>query len=456
MRKYLLTPLLAAALLAGCASTQAPYAAPQASVPAQWPHGARDARAATGAWWTAFGDPALDQLVQAALAANNDLAAAGIRVRRAQLQAGLADTNLRPQLSGSVSSSAARSLDGGGTTRASSSTLGASYEVDLWNRLGAQRDAARWEAQATVQDREATAQALVGTTATLYWQLGYLRERITAAEASVAYAERTQALVQAQYRAGAVSSLEVAETTQTVASQRAALSQLQQQQVEAANALALLFDGQQPDAAAQAPQQLPRTALPAVAEGLPAELLGRRPDLRAAELRLRESYATIDATRASYYPALTLTGALGGSSSALFNVLQNPLATLGAGLSLPFLQRTRMDLNIQVSQTQYEEAVVNFRQTLYQALADVDNALSARSRYAEQAVQLEQSLAAAQQAERLYETRYRLGAVPLRTWLDAQQTRRSAETALAENRYNQLVNHATLSKALGGSAGSAG
>ncbi|XAH24212.1 efflux transporter outer membrane subunit [Xylophilus sp. GW821-FHT01B05] len=454
MRKYLLTPLLAAALLAGCATTQAPYAAPQASVPTQWSHGSSDARAVTGAWWTAFGDPALDQLVQAALAANNDLAAASIRVRRAQLQAGLADANLRPQLSGSVNSSAARSLDGGGTTRAGSSTLGASYEVDLWNRLGAQRDAARWEAQATVQDRESTAQALVGTTATLYWQLGYLRERITAAEASVAYAERTQALVQAQYRAGAVSSLEVAETTQTVASQRAALSQLQQQQVEAANALALLFDGQQPDAAAKAPQQLPRSALPSVAEGLPAELLGRRPDLRAAELRLHESYATIDATRASYYPALTLTGALGGSSSALFNVLQNPLATLGAGLSLPFLQRTQMDLNIKVSQTQYEEAVVNFRQTLYQALADVDNALSARSRYAEQATQLEQSLAAAQKAERLYETRYRLGAVPLRTWLDAQQTRRSAETALAENRYNQLVNHATLSKALGGSAGS--
>nr|WP_198972546.1 efflux transporter outer membrane subunit [Xylophilus sp. ASV27] len=456
MRKSLLTLLLAAALLAGCAGTQPPYAAPQARVPAQWPHGGGDARALTGAWWTAFGDPALNQLVQDALAANNDLAAAGIRVRRAQLQAGLAEANLLPQFSGSLRSSAARGLDGGGSTRASSSTLGASYELDLWNRLGAQRDAARWEAEATAQDREATAQALAGTTATLYWQLGYLRERIGAAEASVAYAERTQALVQAQYRAGAVSALEVAETTQTVASQRAALSQLRQQQVEAANALALLFDGRQADAAARAPRQLPRTPLPAVAEGLPAELLGRRPDLRAAELRLRSAYATVDATRASYYPALTLTGTLGGSSSALFNVLQNPLATLGAGLSLPFLQRRQMDLNIRVSQTQYEEAVVNFRQTLYQALADVDNALSARSRLAEQSAQLEQSLAAAQTAERLYETRYRLGAVPLRTWLDAQQTRRSAETALAENRYNRLVNHATLYRVLGGGTDGAG
>ncbi|MCZ2497437.1 efflux transporter outer membrane subunit [Xylophilus sp. Kf1] len=452
--------LAAALLLAGCASgSKEPYQSPAITLPAGWAHGASAGvvtappagPAEPGRWWTAFGDPALDGLVDAALARNNDLAAAGFRVRAAQLQAGIARSNLLPNVTGGVNTSASRALDGGPSSRSATTSVGASYEVDLWNRLGAQRDIARWEAEATVQDREASAQALAGTTATLYWQRAYLAQRIAAAQDSAAYAERTLRLVQTQFDAGAVSPLEVAEARQSVSAQRAALELLEQQQVEAGNALALLFDGQPPDAAARPLAMLPGGALPVVPQDVPAAVLARRPDVRAAELRLRESLGTIDLTRASYYPALTLTGALGGSSTSLANLLSNPIGTLGAGITLPFLQYRLMDLNIRVSQAQYEQTVVNFRQTLYQALADVDNALSARERYARQGLQLQARLDDARTAERLYETRYRLGAVALRIWLDAQEARRAAETALAENRYNRLVNHATLFRVLGGS-----
>ncbi|WPB57843.1 efflux transporter outer membrane subunit [Xylophilus sp. GOD-11R] len=460
-------PLVAALVLAGCATgSKEPYQSAAINVPATWAHGSvakpsvdpttgvvtapRDIQALTGRWWTAFGDPTLDQLVDAAIARNNDLAAAGFRVRAAQLQAGIAQANLRPTLSGGLNTGVSRALDGGPSSRTNTLSLGASYEVDLWNRLGSLRDIAQWEAQATEQDRESSAQALAGTTATLYWQLRYLGQRVAVAQSSTAYAERTLALVQTQFTAGSVSPLEVAEARQTVSSQRAALALLEQQRVEAGNALALLFDGTLPPVFGEIAQALPTGALPAIPEGVPADVLARRPDLRAAELRLRGSLTTIAATRASYYPALTLTGALGGSSTSLANVLQNPIATLGAGLSMPFLQYRQMDLNIRISQAQYEEAVVSYRQTLYQALADVDNALSARSRYAEQGEQLQAQLDDARTAERLYETRYRLGAVALRIWLDAQESRRAAETALALNRYNRLVNHATLLRVLGG------
>jgi outer membrane protein TolC len=428
--------MLALALaLAGCSTLRTPYEAPAVAVPAQRPNapqaqaGARDAQAATGHWWKAFNDPVLDSLVEAALTRNNNLAAATIQVRRAQLQARL--TEHRPSVNANLSTSAGRPLDGGGTTRSNSASLGVSYELDLWNRLGASLDAARWEAQATAEDREATAQALAGTTATLYWQLAYYNQRLAAATESIGYAERTLALVQTQYDAGAVSSLELAESRQSLASQRAALANLQQQYVETSNALVLLFDGSATGPAApgwSAPQTLPAAPLPDVAAGLPAELLARRPDLRAAEL----------------------TGALGGASSALGSVLANPVATLGAGLVLPFLNQTEMRISTAIAQADYERAVVTFRQTLYQAMTDVDNALSARRQYAEQAAQLEQSLADARRAERLYEVRYRAGAVALKPWLDAQEKRRSAETALAENRLNRLVNHATLYQALGG------
>ncbi len=450
-------------------------------------------------WWRAFGDPALDTLVARAQQYDNNLAATAIRVRRAQLNAGLAAVPLTPQFSGSVGASASRRLDGGPSSRASTASLGASYEVDLWNRLGSARDAARWEALATVQDREAAAQALAGTTATLYWQVGYFNQRLALSAQSIAYAERTLALIQTQYDAGAVSGLELAESRQTLAAQRAARTTLEQQRVQALNALALLFDGRlsvggQPvgsmamEGAAVAPVAadvfggpgtgaasttaaspaipsatadnpfldwreptvLPAGALPPVEAGLPADLIARRPDVRAAELRLREYLRNVDSTRAAFYPALVLTGTLGNSSAALANLLQNPIGTLGASLSLPFLQAGQRTLQLRVSESVYQEAVVAFRQTVYQAFSDVDNALSARQQYEAQAALLDASLAEARRAERLYETRYRAGSVPLKSWLDAQEKRRSAEIAVADNRYNRLVNHATLFQSLGG------
>ncbi|WP_200926902.1 efflux transporter outer membrane subunit [Acidovorax sp. Leaf78] len=455
-----LLPLALALLLVGCAGTRTAYKAPDATVPSAWQQ--QQAAPATAAqvpdqWWRQFNEPALTQVVEAALVRNNDLAAAALRVRQAQLQAGIAATALAPTVAGRLSSSASRRLEGvdNSTVRSSGASLSVSYEVDLWGRVASTRDAAEWAARATAEDREAAAQALAGTSAGLYWQLAYLNQRVASGGDSLAYAQRTQELVRAQYDAGSVSALELREAEQTVASQRAALAQLEQQRVETRNAVAVLMNAP-PGAATLAevlptePQRLPEAALPPVAAGAPAELLARRPDLRAAEARLRNVLASGDATRASYYPALSLTGDLGTSSTSLLRLLSNPVAALGAGLSLPFLRAQEMKLSGQLAAAQYEEAVTNFRQTLYTALADVENALSARTQLLRQGEQLALQLTAAREAERLYEVRYRAGATGLRTWLDAQQRRRTAELAVQENQLSQLNALATLYRVLGG------
>src|SRR5699024_4275245 len=115
------------------------------------------------------------------------------------------------------------------------------------------------------------------------------------------------------------------------------------------------------------PQDLQDVTLPAIDAGLPAQLLARRPDLRAAELRLRAALAQVKITARSYYPTLTLTGSLGSTSSALARVLSNPVATLGAGLALPFLNIREARLSTRIAGTQYEMAVKQFRTTLYTA-----------------------------------------------------------------------------------------
>jgi outer membrane protein TolC len=281
--------------------------------------------------------------------------------------------------------------------------------------------------------------------------LAFLNQRIAAGEQSLDRLQRTLALVQGQFNAGAVSRLEVREAEQNLESQHAAQSQLVQQRVEARNALTVLLDGQ-PWSESDELQSLNDAHSPEIQAGLPAELLARRPDLRAAELRLREALANIHVTLTSYYPAISLTGSVGGTSTALGDVLANPVATLGAGLALPFLHWNEMKLNAEISGTGYEIAASDFRKALYTAFTDVDNALSARVELTKQLDSQQKSFDAAVDVERLYEVRYRSGATPLRLWLDAQETRRSAELSLAEARLSQLQNDALLFQALGGSA----
>jgi len=131
-------------------------------------------------------------------------------------------------------------------------------------------------------------------------------------------------------------------------------------------------------------------------------------------------------------------------------VLQDPVAALGAGLTLPFVQRNTMSLNVKISETHYEEAVVNFRQALYIGLNEVENALSARTQYAAEGARLEEAVALARSAENLLEIRYRAGSSGIQFWLDAQESRRSAEKAQISNRLNRYNNMMTLYKALDG------
>lgn len=441
------------AMLAGCASST--YERPQLSVPAAHASAPADEAgvpAALSPWWLGFDDPGLHHLIREALARNNDLAQAALKVRRAQLVAGQAASDQLPTVSLQGNVNASRPIDGGDTTRANSASLGLSWEADLWGRVAALRSAADWEAQATEEDRLAAALSLVGTTARLHWQVAYLNQRVEASQQSIDYARRTLELVQAQKGQGAVSGLELAQATQSLAAQEAAHTQLLLQRTQARNALAILFDGP-PGVALDERMRLPDGALPAVPVGAPAELLTRRPDLRAAEARLRKTLSQVDATRAAAYPKLTLTGSVGGSSSELGRVLSDPVGTLGAGLLLPFVQWRDVQRNVDISRTDHELAVRGFRQAWYTALSEVDNALASRLRLAQQGERLQVAVNAAREGERLSEARYRAGAVPLKTWLDAQETRRQAENNLALNRFNRLEALVTLYQAAGGGLG---
>lgn len=454
----LATALMLSSSLFGCAAVvKTPYQQPNVNMPNNFQNSKAmsqqvHADVYADQWWTLFGDPQLNQLVNQVLSSNTDLAVAGINLQQARLQAGLAQNKQGPRVSSSISAGHNIELNSGDdSSRGLSLSGGVSYELDLFGKLANQTEATRWEALATEQDLQSTAQSLIATTANLYWQLGYLNERYQIAQQNLASTQKTYELVRTQYRAGAVSGLDLTSAEQAVQSQKATLSQIEQQRVEARTALAVLLHMPVQQLNIQEPARLPRIGLPSIAAGLPADLLARRPDLQAAELRLRKSLATKDATKASYYPSISLTGNLGSSSTSLSNLLQNPALTLGASLSLPFLQYNDMKKDLAISDLDYEKSILQYRQTLYQAFADVENALSARTELNQQVALQERNVQLAEKTERLTEVRYRNGAIALKNLLDAQATTRNAQLSLVQTKQSQYNAYVTLMQALGGS-----
>ncbi|AYO55616.1 efflux transporter outer membrane subunit [Acinetobacter wuhouensis] len=454
----LATALILGSSLVGCAAVvKTPYETPVVQVPSGFAYdNAKSKQIQTDLyadqWWTLFGDAQLNQLVDQVIQKNADLAVAGINLQTARLKAGLARDQQGPRVSSGVSTGHSFDLNSGDdSAKGLSLSAGVSYEVDLFGKLAHQTEAAKWESLATEQDLQATGQTLIGTTANLYWQLGYLNERYSTAQQSLASTQKTYELVRTQYKAGAVSGLDLTQAEQSVQSQKASLSQIEQQLVETRTALAVLLQIPVQQLNIQEPKKLPRISLPNISAGLPADILSRRPDLKAAELRLRESLANKDATKASYYPSISLTGSLGSTSTSLANLLKNPALTLGASLSLPFLQYNDMQKDLKISELDYEKTIIQYRNTLYQAFADTENALSNRTELDKQVALQQRNLELAEKTERLTEVRYRNGAIALKSLLDAQETTRNARLSLVQTKQSQYNAYVTLMQALGGS-----
>ena len=438
-------------LVSSCSSTQKTEDyQPEVNIPKNWQSLAVNEQVQLDPWWQRFNDPELNTLIEQVLATNNDLALATLTLRSARLKAGLTEAEGSFQLSSNTDAYRETSLNSSASSSNYSTDLSISYELDLWGRVTSEVDAAKWISSASAEDRESTAQSLAATTASLYWQIGYLKQSIALSQENIASAKKSLAVIESQYRLGAVTQLDIFESQRSLAEQQVSYSELQQVLVETQNALAILYN-QPPMKMPINIEKLPEGSIPRIAAGVPADLLIRRPDVKSALYNLKSAYATKDATFAGYLPSLTLSGTLGSSSEELKNLLSNPIGTLGANLLLPFLQWNEMNLNKKLSKIDVESAVVTYRETLYGAFSEVDNAISARQQYLYQGARLQEQYNAAQAAERIYASQYRYGAIDIQDWLDAQDTLRDTEQDILENRYNQFNIQATLYQALGGS-----
>lgn len=454
---------LCAISLVACSAMRSEYQQPKLDIPQGWSRallrgadtdlqkqsGDSASLARPEQWWTLFQDPQLNSLIDRILTSNSDLEKATLVLRKALLEAGISENNKVPRLGFAQNSSREYELESNSSGSSYGAGLSLSYELDLWNRVDALADASELAARASYEDRESLAQDLVVTAATLYWKLGYLNQKITLVSGNLRDSERIAALTRLRYDNGANTQLDVAESSQAVLNQQLQLSQLQQELAETRNAISILLNKPLQETGV-AIDRLPDHPIPDIAAGLPADLLLRRPDIRASLYNLQSALAVKDAVVASYLPTITLTGAVNTSSSSLVELLKNPVAKLGSGMVLPFLEWHQMQLNKDIAEVDYQTAVVDYRDTIYRAFEEVDNLLTAKKHYEYQGNVYKEQHSNAREIERIYESKYTHGESDMIEWFNAIESRRNIESSLLENKYNQLVIQARLYQSLGG------
>ena len=443
-------------LLAGC-STSMPDVdtlKTQLTLPAHWRSAITEGkdRKDTSPWWRSFQDPDLDALVERVLSNNNDLAAAAYRVKKAEAQAGIVRADLTPGISSEFKQSITKGLSGGGSgQRSFTSTFSLSYEPDLWGRLSKARDISAWEAMATEEDREHIAMQLMGTTMELYWQLGLLNESIAINDTSIANARSILELARVRESVGQEGRFQSIQAEQQLNVLLADKPVLLQRREESRNALLVLLASPMGWSDEIKISPIPMRISRPLRSGIPAHVLGQRPDMRAAELRLRASFGNIEVQQKSLYPAVNLTAGInGGGTRELSDILRNPLGVFTAGLLLPFFEFNKGKLRVASAEATYLESVELFKKTLFDALADVENSLSAYKQFGDEALHLSRAHESSSRAEKIAGIRYRLGQSNIQEWLEQQDVKRRIELRLVKNRTDQLVAMVKFYQAIGG------
>lgn len=453
------TLALGAAVLALAACTVGPdYIQPQTALTPGW----KEATAQPGSWpepgwWRRFESPALDAYIAAAQRNNYDIGAATARVLQADAQLRIAGASLLPTLDAAGDAARQYSPSRGSTSRgdrtstAYSAALAASYEVDFWGRNRSIVNAAEALSVASRFDRDTVALTVTANVATTYFQTVGLYDRLAIARENLANAEQVLAVVEARARNGAASPLELAQQRTIVAQQRASIPPLEQQLSQSQSALAVLL-GQPPATLDVAPETLDNIAIPAIAPGLPSELLTRRPDIQNAEAQLVAANADINTARAAFFPSILLTGQGGYSSLALSSLFNSTgfFYTLAASLTQPIFEGGRLSGQVDLTEGRFQEITNVYRQAVVSAFGDVETALAAARQLAAQQELQETAVEQARLAYELADTRYRAGAVDLLTVLDAQRTLFQATDQLAQIKTARLQNQVDLFRALGG------
>jgi len=413
--------LAAAAALSGCVATP-PYVppAPPVALPPAFLTQYRPPAGENELWWRGFGDPVLEALVQRALDQNLTIAASRSRLEAARAAVLAERSDLIPQLDGQ----AGVDLLGGTSdevTLGATAGAGILFNPDLSGRLSREIEAAAARALATGYVVADARRLVAAAVAQQYVELRRSEARLALLEESTELQRRTLRIVELRFEAGLSANLDVRRAAADLAQTEAQRGILLLQRAQAARALSVLL-GEVPQPLPERPED---STIPAFAggppAGVPASLLRRRPDLLVAEANLAEAAALIGAEQADLLPALAFNGLIELGDGLVSGLVGDLFGTIGALLNVPLFDGGRRRAEIVVARAEADARFDEYRQTLLDALREVENALVAIESYSDRSSNLrnaiEQSEAAFNQSNALY----REGLTSLFDVLDAQR-----------------------------------
>jgi len=451
--------MLAALLVAGC--TVGPdYVRPVVDTPEAWRIDYPEAaEAADTKWWEQFGDPVLNELVDTALRDSRDLLIAAARVDQFIGALGTSRSQLFPQIGYGADASRNRAttvgpvpIPPGGDPYFTlyQASLGASWQLDLFGRVRRLTEAAQAQVYASEQARRGVVLSLVTSVATSYIVLRTLDRQLEIAQATAANFGETARIFDLRFKAGIVAKTEVMQISSQYQQALAAIPAFEQAIAVQENLISILL-GRNPGPIARG-KTIDELIAPLIPADLPSTILLRRPDIMQAEQNLVAANASIGATRALYYPNLSLTGALGSASTSMGDFLTSPANAWGlaAGVTGPVFTFGGIKGQVRTAEGREQEALFFYQRTILNAFRETNDALVGSQKKIEEVALQRKRVDALREFARLSRLRFDKGVSGYLDVLVAENELFAADLAsvsLLAERYSQVIN---VYQAMGG------
>lgn len=409
-------------------------------------------------WDQFFGDARLHELLTIALQNNRSLRIAIQRVEESRALYGIQRADQLPNISAGALAGRSRipaDLSPSGSAVTSSqyqATLNLStWELDFWGRVRSLKDAALESYLGSEEAKRAVYISLIAQVANNYLLQRELDERLVTARQTLASREESYRIIRRRYEVGSASKLDATQSELLLNQARVELAILERQLEQSHNALVLLL-GVPLEPESRTLSQVESDFMQDLATGLPSEVLLSRPDVLAAEHRLKAANANIGAARAAFFPRIVLTGAFGSASSELDGLFGSSSKTWSflPSLSLPIFDAGRNQANLALTEARRNIAVADYELTIQSAFREVADALADRRWLARQVEVQRASLVTHTERTRLAQLRYQSGSASYLEVLDAERDRFISEQALVQTRRTLLASAINLYAALGG------
>ncbi len=407
-------------------------------------------------WWRLFADSELNRLVDRAIAANNDIAAARARRNTARALVGVDRARLFPQLdlnsdNGIRRNSGDSAFPGQALENQNyRSTFDLSYDLDLWGANRRSIEAAQADADTSEVLLAVQRLGIATEVARLYFTLRGLDAQEAVLAETIATREDSLSLERSRTDAGLADGLSSSRARTEMELAKNDLAIVQRQRGSAEHALAVLCGSRPSDFSVTKKSTVGR--LPNLSPGLPAEVIARRPDMRAAEQTLRATNARIGVAEAAFYPKISLTGSAGLESlnASSFLDWEKRVLSIGAGLAAPLFDGGTNQSNYEASRSRYDESLASYRQTMLVALREVEDAMVDLKGLARSRAALNAAESSATDTRGLSFQRYEKGLSSYLEVVDAERSVLQVRLALAEVDAQQRISLTALASALGG------